>query len=114
VSFSSSAETVTARCRLRSSGAQLQLPGGGAGAARALHQVLDLGGVFPREEVFEAGARAACSGGKICESARLTRLMEPSAAMEMTPVGMLSRMASVKRGGGRVRGWLPPVPQSCG
>ena len=58
VSFSSSAETVTAICSLLRSGAHFELPGGGAGPAGALHQVLDFGGVFAGEEVLQAGGPA--------------------------------------------------------
>ena len=54
VSFSSSAETVTARCSLRLLGAQLDLARGGAGAAGALHQILDFGGILARKQVLEA------------------------------------------------------------
>ena len=35
--------------------AKFQLAGSGAGAAGALHQVLDFGGVLAREQVFQAG-----------------------------------------------------------
>ena len=42
-------------------------------------------------------ARATCSSGKMPISARFTRWMRPSEVSEITPVGMLSRIASVKR-----------------
>ena len=40
-------------------GVQFQLPGRQAGAPRALHEVLDFGGVLAREEVFQAGGFGA-------------------------------------------------------
>src|SRR5579862_3040769 len=42
-------------------------------------------------------AVATWAVGNMRPSARLTRRIYPSGPMEMTPVGMLSRMASVKR-----------------
>ena len=64
VSFSSSAETVTARCSVAVAGAQLELARSHAGAPRALHQVLDLGGVFAREEILQARGRGHLLAGK--------------------------------------------------
>ncbi len=44
--------------------AQLQLPRGGAGTARALHQVLDLGRIFAREQIFQPGGAGGLFGRK--------------------------------------------------
>ena len=57
-------------------GLHLQLARSQAGAARALHQVFDLGRVFAREQVLQPrGALATCAAGNMRPSARLTRRM---------------------------------------
>ena len=94
-----SAETVTARCRtcartipVRSGWPPLRC------AARASS---DIGSPWrPRRENRSSRCAARprfCSSGNSPCKARFTRRMPPSAVSEMTPVGMLSRIASVNR-----------------